>query len=71
MNENKHFFFLGRIKGCLEEKAEDLKKQIKSADDPDTKAKYKQMLSEIQEKQRKIKEKAESLKDGKEGKTIK
>ncbi len=51
----------------LEEKAEDLRKQIKNTDDPDVKAKCKQMLSDIQEKQRTIKEKAESLKDGKEG----
>ena len=55
----------------LEEKAEDLKKQIKSTDDPDVKAKCKQMLSGIQEKQRKIKEIAESLKNAQEGKTIK
>ena len=55
----------------LEGKAEDLRKQIKNTDDPDVKAKCKQMLSEIQEKQQKIKEIAESLKNAKEGKTIK
>lgn len=55
----------------LEEKAEDLRKQIKNTDDPDVKAKCKQMLADIQNKQRNIKEKAETLKDGKEGKKIK
>lgn len=34
----------------LEEKAEDLRKQMKNTDDPDVKAKCKQMLSEIQKK---------------------
>lgn len=55
----------------LEEKAEDLRKQIKNTDDPDVKAKCKQMLADIQNKQRNIKEQAETLKDGKEGKKIK
>ncbi len=55
----------------LEAKAEDLRIQMKNTDDPDKKAKCKQMLSDIQKKQQKIKEIAESLKDGKEGKKIK
>ncbi len=55
----------------LDGKAEECRKKMKSTDDPDVKAKCKQMLSEIQEKQQKIKEIAESLKDAKEGKTIK
>lgn len=55
----------------LEKKAEELRKQLKSTDDPDVKAKCKQMLSEIQKKQQWIKQKATALKAGKEGKTIK
>jgi len=55
----------------LEKKAEDLRKQIKNTDDPDVKAKCKQMLSDIQKKQQLIKEKAEALKAGKEGKIVK
>jgi len=55
----------------LEKKAEELRKKLKSTDDPDVKAKCKQMLSNIQKKQQLIKEKAKALKAGKEGKTIK
>ena len=55
----------------LGEKADDLKKQMSSTDDPDGIAKFKQMISDIQKKQQLIKEKAEALKAGKEGKTIK
>jgi len=55
----------------LEKKAGELRNQLKSTDDPDVKAKCKQMLSEIQKKQQWIKQKATALKAGKEGKTIK
>ncbi len=55
----------------LEKKAEEFRKQLKSSDDPDVKAKCKQMLSDIQNMRRLIKEKIEALKAGKEGKTIK
>jgi len=55
----------------LDAKAEDLRKQIKNTDDPDIKAKCKQMLTDILKKQEQIKEKAESLKAGKEEKKIK
>lgn len=55
----------------LEEKAEDLRKQIKNTDDPDVKAKCKQRLADIQNKHWNIKEQAETLKDGKERKKIK
>ncbi len=55
----------------LGKKAEDLKKQIKNTDDPDVKAKCKQILTEILKKQEQIKEKAEVLKAGKKGDKIK
>ena len=55
----------------LEAKAEDLRKQFKGTDDPDEKAKCKQMLSDIEKKQQLIKEKVEAMKAGKEGKIIK
>ncbi|MCJ7581444.1 MAG: hypothetical protein MUP98_13035, partial [Candidatus Aminicenantes bacterium] len=55
----------------LDEKAEDLRLQIKNTDDPDTKAKCKQMLVEILNKQKSIKETAEAIQNGKKGEKIK
>ena len=55
----------------LEEKAEDLRLQIKNTDDPETKTKCKQLLTEILNKQKSVKETAESLKTGKKGKKVK
>jgi hypothetical protein len=55
----------------LEAKVNDLLAQIKNTDDPDVKAKCKQMLTELREKQEQIKIKAEALKTGKEGKIVK
>ncbi|MFC2167813.1 M56 family metallopeptidase [Acidobacteriota bacterium] len=55
----------------LEEKAADLMTQMKSTDNPDKKAKLKQMLSDIQKKQEQIKLKAEAMNAKKNGKKIK
>ena len=55
----------------LEAKAEELRIQLNNTDDPDVKAKCKQLLSNIQMKQELIKVKAEAMKAGEKGKKIK
>ena len=65
---------IGKLKEeytILDKKAEELIKEAKNTDDPDVIAKYKQMVTEIRERQELIKLKAEELKTKKEGKSIK
>ena len=55
----------------LGEEAQKIEKKFQNTDDPDVKAKCKQMLSDIQKKQEQIKETVEALKAGKDVKKIK